>query len=407
MWNNNDVFDVKSKTEVIPLHSGEYKFPGTEVTRSEGHPFSSRKGLTNVGGPFDNIKSYVANDIVDSGLSYQTWIVQQGPHGVNVQQTRSYYGPVLAKGPDNATGQFVYPPSAASSDAELNALGATAIARCRPDNSIASAGAALGEIYTGGLPSLLKSTSWKGRAQTARNGGKDYLNVQFGWVPLVNDISQFANGVRQFRKVMNQYERDAGRLVRRRYEFPVEKTESETVVFGSPAWVGASGGNVIASSGTMTLRKRVTKQRWFSGAFTYHLPTGYDSRSQVERYALFADKFLGLNLRPDTLWELAPWSWAVDWFSNAGDVISNVNSFTIDGQVLVYGYMMEHTISEYTYTLDGVVDSDGKPVKPQPVVLVTETKKRRGASPYGFGVTWDGLSPFQISILTALGISRS
>jgi hypothetical protein len=126
----------------------------------------------------------------------------------------------------------------------------------------------------------------------------------------------------------------------------------------------------------------------------------------VERAALFA-KRIGADLSPETLWNLTPWSWAVDWFSNAGDVISNVDSFQIDGQVMAWGYIMEHTVHRVTYTYKGGTNVDGSPLVVSPVTLVTETKVRRRANPYGFGVSWNDLSPFQISILTALGISRA
>jgi len=135
------------------------------------------------------------------------------------------------------------------------------------------------------------------------------------------------------------------------------------------------------------------------------MPAGLDSRTKLGRYALLADR-LGLKLTPDTLWNLAPWSWAVDWFSNAGDVISNLSDIGEYGLVMRYGYLMEESITTDTYTLEGVVLSDGKPFNCEPLVLVNHTKTRKQANPYGFGVSWDTLSTFQISILSALGISR-
>jgi len=406
VYNANDIYGVKSTTEVIPPSVKTMEFSGSQVTGSEGHPFRNRpKGIANVGGPFDSQKTYIDCDITPSAMSYSYWIVQQGPGGVNVQQNRSYSGPLLAIGPSSGSA-MPYPPSNRSSDAELNALGATAIARCKPDNSIASTGTALGEILHGGLHHHEGSASWKDKTSAAQKAGSEYLAAQFGWLPLVNDIREFASAVRRFNAVLKQYERDAGRLVRRRYEFPSITSKSETVVPGAPPWFLGSAGNCISTYGTRTLSRTITKRRWFSGAFTYHLPTGYDSRSKVDRYSLFADR-IGLKLSPQLLWELAPWSWAVDWFSNAGDVISNVDSFTIDGNVLAYGYIMEHTIVRDVYTYQGGTQSNGSSLPVRPVTLVTETKVRRGANPYGFGVTWDGLSPFQISILTALGLQKS
>jgi len=135
------------------------------------------------------------------------------------------------------------------------------------------------------------------------------------------------------------------------------------------------------------------------------MPSGYDSRSKLSKYALYSDKVLGANLTPETLWNLAPWSWATDWFANTGDVISNITSWSADGLVMQYGYMMENSIVTDTYTreLSGL---NNNTVDVQPVTLVTETKVRRKANPFGFGIDWEGLSPIQLAIAAAIGISR-
>jgi hypothetical protein len=78
----------------------------------------------------------------------------------------------------------------------------------------------------------------------------------------------------------------------------------------------------------------------------------------------------------------------------------------IDNQVLAYGYMMEHTIEKYTYHFVGPHKLKTKK-DPDPVTLVRESKIRRRATPYGFGITWDGFSSFQLSILAALGLSKT
>jgi len=69
--------------------------------------------------------------------------------------------------------------------------------------------------------------------------------------------------------------------------------------------------------------------------------------------------------------------------------------------VMRYGYMMESTIVKDTYN-----SVDSKKLQTSPISLVLETKQRVKANPFGFGVSWDGLSPFQYSIAGALGLSR-
>jgi hypothetical protein len=123
----------------------------------------------------------------------------------------------------------------------------------------------------------------------------------------------------------------------------------------------------------------------------------------LERGRDRADKLIGLGLTPDVLWNLAPWSWAVDWFTNTGDVILNLTDWASDGLVMVYGYLMEHTIVKDTYTLTFPGIFPRRNVTP--MVFVTETKLRRKANPFGFGVNANDLSDRQLAIITALGLT--
>jgi hypothetical protein len=122
---------------------------------------------------------------------------------------------------------------------------------------------------------------------------------------------------------------------------------------------------------------------------------------------LQAHKILGLELTPETLWNLAPWSWAADWFGNIGDLFHNANSLASDGLVMRYGYIMEHTRVRDTYVFSGptglVSWYSGRPT---PLILTSETKLRRRATPFGFGKTFAGLTTRQKAIAAALGINR-
>jgi hypothetical protein len=127
-------------------------------------------------------------------------------------------------------------------------------------------------------------------------------------------------------------------------------------------------------------------------------------------------KLFGAEPDMNTVWALAPWSWAVDWFVDAGAVINNLQSMVNYGTVLRYGYLMEETITTDTYsagkqvstTLKSDVASGIPAPYPaiSPVTLRITTKKRIQANPFGFGVSWDGLSTIQQAIVAALGITR-
>jgi hypothetical protein len=384
---------------------------GSQFTLSEAHPeWRHRKknsgSLQDIGGNFFTQKKYIEGTPAMVSIRGEE-VLETSSRG----RYNTYIGNAWAVNPNTVA----FPPANNSSDSALNARGATAIARCKPTNSIANLATTFGEfLHPGGIPKAQVQT-WRRRTEHAKSAGSDYLNLQFGWAPLVDEMFSFARGVLDADLLLDQYERDAGKLVRRTFEFPTDTSGGGTsIVTGSPNQIFYQPYNTRLMNRDLSLtdasklfrQRTVSKRAWFSGAFCYYLPRGYDSRNEVHRKALLAKQVLGLYPTPETIWNVAPWSWAVDWFSNAGDVMSNVSSFIFDGAVMPYGYIMEHSIVRDTYTRQRADQFYDGQVAHSSMSFVTETKIRRKASPYGFGVSWDGLSTFQASILAALGITR-
>jgi hypothetical protein len=155
--------------------------------------------------------------------------------------------------------------------------------------------------------------------------------------------------------------------------------------------------------GTLSKTVYTEKRKWFSGAFTYHLPA-----EAFLRDIAILDKAYGIVPGIDTAWALTPWSWLVDWFSNAGDVIHNLNAFSQGGLTMPWGYMMSDTLTSTEYILKTQRRNENSVFVPLTLtsVVIKRTRQRQRANPFGFGLTWDGLSSFQLSILAALGLSR-
>lgn len=392
---------------VETVYDGTTTIPGTQVTESEGHPYRSIRSGRNtddIGGEFLTTKRTISG-FRDS--IHLTRPVVTGPGGAAF--TEVYVGPITATTPyQSGSSGPAFPPASPSTDQVLDQLGATAIARCAPGSPPVNAVTFLSELYKDGLPSLVGASGWKPKTELGKSLGSEYLNLQFGWTPMLKDISSLANSVIKADSVLAQYERDAGKVVRRRYQFPVQRTVTSSIVStNSQAYTpGISFRWENEPNGTLTRTRETEIRRWFSGAFTYHLPVGYESRHGMISAASKAKLLLGLDLTPETLWELAPWSWAIDWFTNTGDVIKNLSRFASGGLIMRYGYMMEHTIVTDTYSRSGPSGVSPQ-VKTVPnLVMTTEVKRRRRANPFGFGVSWNGLSPFQLSILAALGITK-
>lgn len=111
------------------------------------------------------------------------------------------------------------------------------------------------------------------------------------------------------------------------------------------------------------------------------------------------------------MYQLLPYSWLVDWFSNVGEVISNYTSITNDNMAAKYAYIMRETKTVVKCHIDFTARySEGqKTTKTSHTAKSTTTiltKCRAAASPYGFEVGWADFNQFQLSILAALGIAR-
>jgi len=384
---------------------------GTQVTASETHTgWRSRdrkRFYGDIGSDFSSYRQHVTSGDIpiscdftcSESLGYPTY-------DVNVC---TYHGPILPVSPAFMT----FPSVIHSSDSHLAVLGTEAIARCSPSNPTANLTTFLGELLGEGLPHLVGKSLKEMRSihpKELRKGlSKEYLNYQFGWLPFISDLRQLSHSLLNAHKIINQYSRGSGSMVRRRYAFPTTTSTSISVIrTNAIPWFLMSSSVMDKGppySGQVFCETKTTVDQWFSGAFTYYIPPDHTVIGEIDRKVIFAKKLLGASLTPDSVWNLAPWSWLVDWFLDAGDLLKNLDNWIIDNQVLLYGYMMEHSTSSNTYTFVG--DPRLRASVPIPSLTFTsEWKLRRKATPYGFGLTWDSLSHFQQSILVALGLSK-
>lgn len=375
-----------------------YSYTAGTLAFSQSNDFRSLgKGHTRIGGDFRVDKRQYSESTPFGGRTHLSNTSDpyrcQPPH---------FYGSIHARFGKVYDSHFEMPTR--SSNLYLDSLGTTAIARVKPTNPIGNLSGALIELRRDGVPDIPGLRSLRGRALTAKNAGSEYLNVEFGWKPLISDVQKLLYAVKNFNKVVRQYRKDSGKLLERQYEFDTEVLEDTTVSVGNQPLNGRNElmQFVKTRNGTTTKSVYHTRRRWFKGVFKFYLPP----EGSLAEYEALANKLLGTRITPETLWNAAPWTWALDWFSNSGDYISNVSSFQQDGLVMPWGYVMEECVRTVTYTSPGWVfySWPGEYSFSQTFRGITRT--RRTATPYGFGLNIGDLSDRQWAILTALGVSR-
>jgi hypothetical protein len=362
-----------------------------QITQSAGHTWPPRGSsfTRDIGGPFETYRRVVSGKPSEGFAQYYDGTSGQ----YKIFEGYHWYpgdDPYLPERPSNS---------------KLDAWGTTAIARVDPTKSAVDTSVLLGELFREGIPDLPAAQSWKKRSASSREAGGEYLNYQFGWVPLVSEVRSFASAVSNAEGILRQYERDAGRLVRRRYEFPNMARSTTVRNAGSSNGVPLTGHSEFGGGRTVLETDTYAERTWFSGAFMYWIPKDDGVYSELRKYVDYADKLLGLELTPETLWNLAPWSWAIDWFANVGDVLHNVSSFDPNRLVMKYGYIMHTQESQRTRSWNaGPLVGGGSSAG---TWTNTRTRKiRRPATPYGFGVNLGTLSAYQWSILAALGLTK-
>jgi len=273
----------------------------------------------------------------------------------------------------------------------LKALGSTAVKKSIPDIPTFSLFRFIGELKAG-LPKVPLKALRESKSFSAL--GDEYLNLQFGIVPTVSDVQKLIEQLQspKLRSAVEQTLTNEHRVRK-----VVDKGTTSTIRPLTGSEMALSSG---LSGQTGYLSVTTDYRIWSSITFIDYQVT------EFQRLLNDLDSRLGgLGAVPTAIdiWNLVPWSWFVDWFTNLNHVITNLSYLGKDGLAIRRGYLMAHYSTREVHHREGLVV--GSPFSTTGEIL-TERKYRVHASPFGFGYTWKDFDTFQLSILGALGVSR-
>lgn len=325
-----------------------------------------------------------------------------------------YEGPLVPN--INSSSQWVFPPVRKMSTNDINLYGNRAISAVAPTAPQASAATTISELMLDGLPSLVGLSALRSASNPTRGAGGEYLNAQFGWAPMISDLKSIVRALKKSSQTIQQLQRDSGRNVRRRFSFPVQMSSIEAtyVVSGNASvFYGVNAAHDLGgtttdgvSRKTVSMSQLLRQEMWFAGSFTSYFPTPTGWVDKVSDFEKKADAILGTRLTPEVLWEIAPWSWLVDWKLAIGDFLSAATLRSNPDFVIRYGYLMRHTREDFLYSAPYHRFYNGVRVGSPTLRLRRETKERRRSTPFGFGITETDINPFRWSILAALGMTK-
>jgi len=359
----------------------------TEGCLDEVH--QRRHGKYYSGGPLDVRKVSLSSDAVPVNSSF-------GGEGDTRRWTVSgTIYPIFWGGGSNDWSEDALPASGMSA---TEGYGAQAWNKFKPGKPKASAAVFLAEMRD--LPGMLQK-----KAYAHRNLGKHYLNAQFGWLPFVSDLRKMYSTQQNMSGVLATIQQMNGKWVQRTGS--VERNEviqsrwsdsGRIPVFTPLVWADVDNQDLLACQGQVTELERV----WFSGRFRYYIDDIASKIKSPKWRRNTARKVMGLSITPSEVWELVPWSWLIDYFSNFGAVIDNLNTGYVDNLVSSYAYVMRENITRAEQTSHGVL-SNGV-VYSGNCRREVVTRCRAAADPFGFQVSAN-LNSRQLAILAALGDS--
>lgn len=244
-----------------------------------------------------------------------------------------------------------------------------------------------------------------------------FLAAEFGWIPFVSDVTKMLDNIIFSEQYLADLSSQNNTWVKRR-RVSTETASTKLLKRLYTQSVLPNGFTVvdlckdfvvdgITCRGTCNIYADEILRVWYEGSFKFYRPeldrtlANYDSfASTMRRHILLH----GLRINPTHIWKAIPWSWAVDWLSNVGDLITRADEQYNDGMVAKYLYIMHHRSLQirsqhYLNFWSGALTLD--------FTRSVETKLRQNASsPYGFVLGGD-LSATQWSIIAALGLSRN
>jgi hypothetical protein len=284
----------------------------------------------------------------------------------------------------------------------------------RPSSPAVNILTSAGELVSDGLPRPPDLIRWRKTLAdllaAGRDAAGDYVAYQFAWRPLVSEIKGYYRQVVKADDVINRASQKAGSagIIRVGYEYPTRSenwtTDGTVNCYG---WKSSLGLGNLAPGGTSY---EVYNRTWFEGKYLYFHPVPKTAGKASNDFANYAKHVLGLQLTPEVLWNLSPWSWFSDWLTNTDVVIGALSSTVSDGMVPVESFVMSHHRRQAIRQASGAhMSGDGKIARFSPVSakVFSEQKLRFPSVPYlGFGGGAASLSAKQLSILAAIGISH-
>jgi hypothetical protein len=314
---------------------------------------------------------------------------------------------------------------------DISTLGSKVWDKLKPRIEQAGMFVALAEIRD--IPHMLHGTAeffnhlWlltggvaRSKVMTPKNVANHFLNHQFGWIPFVNDVTQFLENVVNYSDRIKRLMDENGHWIRRRATM-VNQEGMQLIAKGDGCRCYPGNTSLFDDYYQIDGTGHYAKPSWeiweetkteahATGSFRYYLPEFDDKTEhmfrQVDQVRRTLDLF-GARITPSNIYKAIPWTWLIDWVTGVGRSLQAIQDQTLDHMAAKYMFLSHHKTTTTKFKQVFPFNEQSGGTKTLEFTQFVDVKQRKEASsPMGFDLDWSDLSPRQLAILAALGISR-
>lgn len=235
-------------------------------------------------------------------------------------------------------------------------------------------------------------------AKVSRGWAEFHLSKEFGIKPFVSDLRRIASSLKVARAETRRLSIGEGKVL----------TSHFTKVLTDPAKLAGEYNWFLASHSCKRLLTVEYDKSMYHATMKYHYSLGDFTRRNLDKLVLLDT--LGINLNPKIIWDMLPWSFAVDWILGVGTFLDQFKIQAVQPTVVVDDFC--HSVkTRRVITRSNQLQWEPTYIeKTKPAVIYEEIqssyKRRRYIPSFYSALQLSGLSRREITLSAALALTR-
>jgi hypothetical protein len=257
----------------------------------------------------------------------------------------------------------------------------------------------------------------RAKLMTPKKVSEDFLNHQFGWVPFLGDLGKLHKAYEDHSYFLSQIRERNGKWTRNRAS--ILNTTSETREASGTGMLNIQPSlptvDFFSFEPRWEVIKAVTTSINCQGSFKYYRPEFDEGVYRHSAYGNGAEAYDSINrqlllygarVTPSNVYRATPWTWLIDWFTGFDKHVDYLTDIALDGVAAKYMFLTAHITTEKVFRIYLPFSASPGPITLEWRRIIDVKQREIGNTPYGFDLSWDSLTPRQIALLAAIGITR-